>query len=72
MYVKHFKNYDIKILVLDLTIEEGYEVLSKCIREIHKRVVINLPNFKVQVVTRNGIKNLEPITAAKLARESKD
>ncbi|EEB17681.1 proteasome subunit beta type, putative [Pediculus humanus corporis] len=56
----------------DLTIEEGYEVLSKCIREIHKRVVINLPNFKVQVVTRNGIKNLEPITAAKLARESKD
>lgn len=57
---------------VDLTIEEGYDVLTKCIKEIHKRVVINLPNFKVQVVTRDGIKNLEPITSAKLARESKD
>lgn len=58
--------------IADLSIEEGYDILTKCVQEIHKRVVINLPNFRVQVVTRDGIKNLEPITAARLARESKD
>lgn len=51
----------------DLTIEEGYEVLTKCVKEIHKRLIINLPNFKVQVISKDGIQDLEPITAAKLA-----
>nr|QBH72692.1 proteasome subunit beta type [Franklinothrips vespiformis] len=47
----------------DLTVDEAYEVLKKCVREIHKRLIINLPNFKVQVVDKNGIRDLDPLTA---------
>lgn len=43
--------------------------MKKCVREIHKRLIINLPNFKVQKVSKDGIKDLEPITAKVLAIE---
>ena len=45
---------------------EAYELMRSCIREIHKRLIINLPNFQVQVVDKNGIKNLEDITVKNL------
>lgn len=59
-------------MLTDLTVDQAYDILTKCVKEIHKRVVINLPNFKVQMVTKDGIKDLEPITSAKLAREARD
>ena len=33
--------------ILDLTREEAYELMKDCVREIQKRLVINLPNFEV-------------------------
>ncbi|XP_071443596.1 proteasome subunit beta type-2-like [Hetaerina americana] len=54
---------------LDLNPEEGYELMKKCVREIHKRLIVNLPNFKVQMVDKNGIKDLPEITAKNLALE---
>ncbi|KAJ8686200.1 hypothetical protein QAD02_021994 [Eretmocerus hayati] len=53
----------------NLTEEEGYTLLKKCIREIHKRLIVNLPNFKVQKVSKEGITELPPITAQNLAVE---
>lgn len=50
-----------------MTIEEAYDVLVKCVKEIHKRVVINMANFKVKVITKSGIHDLENITTEKLA-----
>ncbi|KAG8236853.1 hypothetical protein J437_LFUL017218 [Ladona fulva] len=53
----------------DMKPEEGYELMKKCVREIHKRLIVNLPNFKVQMVDKNGIKDLPVISAKKLALE---
>lgn len=54
---------------LDMTEEEGYEVLKKCVREVQKRLLVNLPNFKVQKVSKDGITDLPPIMAKNLAIE---
>jgi 20S proteasome subunit beta 4 len=49
--------------------EDAYELMKKCVREIHKRLIVNLPNFKVQLIDKNGIQDLPPITAKNLAVE---
>ncbi|XP_011497064.1 PREDICTED: proteasome subunit beta type-2-like [Ceratosolen solmsi marchali] len=56
----------------NLSENEGYDLLKKCIREIHKRLIVNLPNFKVQKISKNGISELLPITAQNLAIENVD
>lgn len=53
----------------DMSEEEGYELMKKCVREIHKRLIVNLPNFKVQKVSKDGVKNMTTITAKNLAVE---
>lgn len=53
-----------------MTEEEAYQLLKKCVCEIHKRLIVNLPNFKIQKVSREGITDLPPITAQNLAVES--
>ncbi|XP_054278178.1 proteasome subunit beta type-2-like [Macrosteles quadrilineatus] len=54
----------------DLTPEEGYDLMKKCVIEIQKRLVINLPNFKVQLINKDGIMDLPNITAKTLALEA--
>ncbi|XP_011692029.1 PREDICTED: proteasome subunit beta type-2-like [Wasmannia auropunctata] len=54
----------------DCTEEEAYALLKKCVREIQKRLIVNLPNFKVQKISKDGIKDMQPITAENLAVES--
>nr|ACO10511.1 Proteasome subunit beta type-2 [Caligus rogercresseyi] len=51
----------------DMTVEEGYNLLKNCIAEIQKRLIINLPNFGVQIVTKDGIKSLKPIMLERVA-----
>ncbi|PNF15952.1 Proteasome subunit beta type-2 [Cryptotermes secundus] len=53
----------------DMSQEEAYELMKKCVREIHKRLVVNLPNFKVQLINKDGIQDLPPITAKNLSIE---
>ncbi|KAG6441040.1 proteasome subunit beta type-2 [Manduca sexta] len=50
----------------DATEEEAYEMLKKCVTEVHKRLFINLPNFQVVVVNKDGIKKLPVINSASL------
>ncbi|CAG9863496.1 unnamed protein product [Phyllotreta striolata] len=50
-----------------LSREEGYELLKKCVKEVQKRLIINLPNFKVQCVGKDGITDLPDITPKDLA-----
>lgn len=52
-----------------MTQAEAYELIKMCVREIHKRLVINLANFKVQVISKDGIKDLPDITIQSLASE---
>lgn len=54
---------------IDLTEAEAYKLIQKCVREIHKRLILNLPNFKVTVVNKNGIKYLDDITPISLATQ---
>jgi len=46
-----------------MTQEQGYDLLKKCVQEVHKRLIINLPNFKVQIIDKNGIKDLPDINS---------
>lgn len=50
----------------DMTRDEAYALLQSCVREVQKRLIINLPNFQVQVIDKSGIKMLEDITVKNL------
>ena len=50
----------------DMSETEAYELMKACVKEVHKRLIINLPNFQVQVVDKEGIKNLDDITIKNL------
>ncbi|XP_066259441.1 proteasome subunit beta type-2-like [Euwallacea similis] len=47
----------------NMTQEQGYDLMKKCVQEVHKRLIINLPNFKVQIIDKNGIKDMPDITS---------
>ncbi|XP_030383671.1 probable proteasome subunit beta type-2 [Scaptodrosophila lebanonensis] len=51
----------------NITQDEAYEVLKKCVQEIQKRLIVNLNNFNVMVVDPNGVKKLDTIMASSLA-----
>lgn len=47
----------------DLTQEEAEELLVKCILEVQKRLIINLPAFSYYFIDANGISQRKRITA---------
>ncbi|XP_058451605.1 proteasome subunit beta type-2-like [Malaya genurostris] len=49
-----------------ITQDEAYEIIKKGVAEIQKRLIINLPNFKVSVIDKDGIKELADISADSL------
>jgi hypothetical protein len=54
-----------------MTVEEAYEMFAKCVQEVQKRLIINVPNFKVTMVSKDGIKHLPPIKAKNIPEENK-
>lgn len=54
------------ICSVEITQAEAYDILQKCVLEIQKRLIINLTNFKVAVVDKNGQRRLDDITAKTL------
>ncbi|KAF6040053.1 PSMB2 [Bugula neritina] len=42
----------------DVTKEEAYELLNKCVQEIQKRFLVNMPRFKVRMISKDGIKDM--------------
>jgi 20S proteasome subunit beta 4 len=55
------------VIFLDLSREEGYKVLVECVKEVHRRLIVNLPNFKVQMIDANGVTEMPIISAKQLA-----
>ncbi|KAF7490559.1 Proteasome subunit beta type-2 [Sarcoptes scabiei] len=51
-----------RIYKADCSVEEGIEMMKKCIAEIQKRLVINLPAFKLCMIDKNGHKDLPDIS----------
>ncbi|XP_072947871.1 proteasome subunit beta type-2-like [Epargyreus clarus] len=45
----------------DLTESQAYDILTLCVYEIHKRLFMNLSNFCVKSVSKDGIKTLPVI-----------
>mmetsp|Transcript_32702 Transcript_32702/g.104249 ORF Transcript_32702/g.104249 Transcript_32702/m.104249 type:complete len:206 (-) Transcript_32702:301-918(-) len=46
----------------DLTVDQAKDLVQKCIDELQKRFLINLPAFTVKVLDKDGIRNL-PLAA---------
>jgi len=42
----------------DMSLEEGVALLQKCIAEVAKRFIVNLPKYQVRIVDKTGIRNL--------------
>ncbi|CAK9297210.1 unnamed protein product [Gordionus sp. m RMFG-2023] len=45
----------------DLNEDDAYLLLTKAIDEIQKRLLVNLPAFKVKIIDKNGQRNLKDI-----------
>lgn len=58
------------IMISDVPEPEAYELLKLCIREIQKRLLLNLPSFKVKMVSKHGVTTLPNIDAAMLHKAS--
>lgn len=50
------------VLFLDSNYQEAYGLLKKCILEVQKRCIINMPKFKVKMSYSGGILELPTIT----------
>lgn len=47
----------------NMTVEEGVELLEKCVKEIQKRLIINLPSFSYYVIDSDGFSEKKTISA---------
>ncbi len=45
-----------------MTKEQAYALMVECVKEVHKRLIINLPNFSVTIIDKDGVKDMDPIT----------
>jgi 20S proteasome subunit beta 4 len=43
----------------NLTLEEGKDIMRKCIAEVQKRLLLNSPAFIYKVITKNGVEVIE-------------
>ena len=50
----------------DMTQDEAYKLFQDCVKEVQKRLILNLPNFAVQVIDKKGIRRLTDITVKNL------
>jgi len=46
----------------DMTKDEVLDLLQKCLNEIRERFIINLPSFKVKVITQDGVQALDDMS----------
>eukprot|EP00088_Acartia_fossae_P070470 TRINITY_DN9451_c0_g1_i1.p1 TRINITY_DN9451_c0_g1~~TRINITY_DN9451_c0_g1_i1.p1 ORF type:complete len:207 (-),score=51.10 TRINITY_DN9451_c0_g1_i1:497-1117(-) len=54
----------------DMTRAQAYALMIECVKEVQKRLIINLPNFSVTVIDKEGIVDMEPITQAVIANQA--
>ncbi|XP_040573953.1 proteasome subunit beta type-2 [Lepeophtheirus salmonis] len=40
----------------DMTVEEDYDLIKTCVAEVQKRLIMNLSNFSVQIIDKEGTK----------------
>lgn len=52
----------------DMTRQQAYNLMIECVREVQKRLIINLPNFSVTVIDKDGVTDMDSITAKLVAQ----
>ena len=52
----------------DMTRQQAYNLMIECVKEVQKRLVINLPNFDVRVIDKDGVTKMETINPAVIAK----
>ncbi|KAG5842267.1 hypothetical protein ANANG_G00175820 [Anguilla anguilla] len=48
----------------DLTRDEAMDLLKKCVEELKRRFILNLPSFSVRLIDKDGIHDLEKLPLA--------
>ena len=51
-----------------MTRQQAYNLMIECVKEVQKRLIINLPNFDVRVIDKDGVTKMETITPAVIAK----
>ena len=51
-----------------MTRQQAYALMIECVKEVQKRLVLNLPNFAVVVVDKDGIHNMDTINPEVIAK----
>jgi 20S proteasome subunit beta 4 len=51
-----------------MTRQQAYALMVECVKEVQKRLVLNLPNFGVVVVDKDGIHNMDTINHEVIAK----
>ena len=52
----------------DMTRQQAYNLMIECVKEVQKRLIINLPNFDVRVIDKDGVTKMETINPAVIAK----
>ena len=52
----------------DMSRQQAYNLMIECVKEVQKRLVINLPNFDVRVIDKDGVTKMETINPAVIAK----
>ena len=52
----------------DMTRQQAYALMIECVKEVQKRLVLNLPNFAVVIVDKDGITKMDTIKPEVIAK----
>jgi 20S proteasome subunit beta 4 len=55
----------------DMNLEQGIELMQKCIKELQQRFLVNCPNFICKVVDKNGTRIVDVSGKKKKMEEEK-
>ena len=47
--------------------EEAYKLMIECVKEVQKRLVLNLPNFAITIVDKDGVSKMDSINPQVIA-----
>ena len=50
-----------------MTRQQAYNLMIECVKEVQKRLVLNLPNFAVLVIDKEGVSKMDTINATVIA-----
>ena len=51
-----------------MTRQQAYNLMIECVKEVQKRLIVNLPNFDVRVIDKDGVTKMETINPAVIAK----